>query len=122
MKRLIKLTKYLPLHCLDQIHKMMICSHLDYYDVIYHVPLAYAFPFTLNSLIEKLERIQYNAAMAITGTWRGTNRPKLYEGLERSTMVSSAYPVLQNTQFDSAIPERSSSSYAFLPIWCTSCL
>ena len=54
----------------------MIRSHLDYCDVIYHVPHAYAFPFTLNSLMEKLERVQYNSAMAITGTWRGTNRSK----------------------------------------------
>ena len=60
---------------------MMICSHLDYCDVIYHVPHAYVFPFTSNSLMEKLERVQYNAAMAITGTWRGTNRSKLYEEL-----------------------------------------
>ena len=75
------LSKYLPLHSLDQIYKMMIRSHLDYCDVIYHVPHAYAFPFTLNSLMEKLERVQYNAAMAITGSWRGTNRSKLYEEL-----------------------------------------
>ena len=59
----------------------MICSHLDYCDVIYHVPHAYAFPFTLNSLMEKLERVRYNAAMAITGNWRGRNRSKLYEEL-----------------------------------------
>ena len=38
-------------------------------------------PFTLNSLMEKLERVQYNVAMAITGTWRGTNRSKLNEEL-----------------------------------------
>ena len=35
------LSKYLPLHSLDQIYKMMIRSHLDYCDVIYHVPHAY---------------------------------------------------------------------------------
>ena len=55
--------------------------HLDYCDVIYHIPHGHAFPFTLNSLMEKLERIQYSAALAITGTWRGTNRYKLYEEL-----------------------------------------
>ena len=31
--------------------------------------------------MEKLERVQYNSALAITGTWRGTNRSKLYEEL-----------------------------------------
>ena len=65
------LSKYLPLHSLDQ---TMIHSHLDYCDVIYHIPHGHAFPFTLNSLMEKLERVQYNAALAITSTWRGTNR------------------------------------------------
>ena len=75
------LSKYLPLHSLDQIYTTMIRSHLDYCDVIYHIPHGHAFPFTLNSLMEKLERFQYNAALAITGTWRGTNRSKLYEEL-----------------------------------------
>ena len=28
-----------------------------------------------------LERVQYNATLAVTGTWRGTNRSKLYEEL-----------------------------------------
>ena len=60
---------------------MIICSHLDYCDVIYHIPQAYAFPFTLNILMEKLEIVQHNAALAITGTWHETNRSKLYEEL-----------------------------------------
>ena len=36
---------------------------------------------TLNSLMEKVERTQYQAALAITGTWQGTNRSKLCEEL-----------------------------------------
>ena len=31
--------------------------------------------------MEKIEKVQYNAALAITGTWRGSNRSKLYEEL-----------------------------------------
>ena len=62
------LSKYLPLHSLDQIYNTMIRSHLDYCDVIYHIPHRHAFPFTLNSIIENLERVQYNAALAITST------------------------------------------------------
>ena len=31
--------------------------------------------------MEKLERPQYLAALAITGTWQGSNRSKLYKGL-----------------------------------------
>ena len=92
------LSKYLPLHSLDQIYKTTIRSHLDYCDVIHHIPQAYVFPFTLNSLIEKLDGVQYNAALASTGTWRATTRSKLYEELalgmlHRSMLVSSVYPV-----------------------------
>ena len=31
--------------------------------------------------MEKVERTQYQAALAITGTWQGINRSKLYEEL-----------------------------------------
>ena len=30
----------------------------------------------------KIERVQYQAALAVTGTWQGTNIDKLYEELE----------------------------------------
>ena len=75
------LSKYLPLHSLEQIYKTIVRSHLDYCDVIYHIPQGHAFPFTLNSLMEKLERDQFSDALVITGTWCGTNRSKLYEEL-----------------------------------------
>ena len=41
---------------------------------------------TLNSLMEKVERTQYQAALAITGTWQGKNRSKLYEELGWETL------------------------------------
>ena len=31
--------------------------------------------------MEMIEKVQYQAALAITGTWQGTNRNKLYEEL-----------------------------------------
>ena len=31
--------------------------------------------------MEKVERIQYQAALAISGAWRGSSRSKLYEEL-----------------------------------------
>ena len=34
---------------------------------------------TLNSLMDKVERIQYQAALAITGAWQGSSRSKIYE-------------------------------------------
>ena len=35
----------------------------------------------LNLLMEKVERTQYQAALAITGTWKGFNQSKLYKEL-----------------------------------------
>ena len=38
-------------------------------------------PYRKLGLTEKLEQAQYSAALAVTGTWRGTNRQRLYEEL-----------------------------------------
>ena len=63
---------------------MFIRAHLHYRDVIYHVPPVTT-PFDsavcLPSSIERNERAQYQAALAITGCWQGTNRNKLYDEL-----------------------------------------
>ena len=78
------LSKFLPLKTLDQMYKVLVRSHLDYCDIIYHIlshqnqaPLG----VTLNSVMEKIERIQYQSALAISGAWHGSNRAKLYEEL-----------------------------------------
>ena len=78
------LSKYLPLKTLDQMYKALVRSHLDYCDIIYHIPASNSqinLGTTLSSLMEKVEKIQYQAAIAITGTWQGSNRVKLYEEL-----------------------------------------
>ena len=36
---------------------------------------------SLNNHMEKLESVQYSAALAVTGAWKGTSREKLYEEL-----------------------------------------
>ena len=36
--------------------------------------------------MEKVERTQYQTALAITGTWQGTNRSKRYEELRWETL------------------------------------
>ena len=36
---------------------------------------------TLKPIMDCIERIQYYAALAITGTWQGTSRNKLYDEL-----------------------------------------
>ena len=54
---------------------MFIRPHFDYGDVIYHIP-PYTNPYnrtiTLKPLMDRIEKVQYHAALAITGTWQGT--------------------------------------------------
>ena len=76
------LSRFLPVKTLDQMYKALVRSHLDYCDIIYHIPSKQdQFGGILNSLMAKAERIQYQAALAITGAWKGTNRSKLYDEL-----------------------------------------
>ena len=78
------LSKFLPLKALNQMYKALVRSHLDYCDIIYHIPSLQNQPsvgVTLNSLMAKAESIQYQAALAVTGAWQGSNRSELYEEL-----------------------------------------
>ena len=70
-------------------YKALVRSHLDYCDIIYHTPASNSqinLGVTLSSLMERVERIQYQAALAITGAWQGSNRAKLYEELGWETL------------------------------------
>ena len=69
-----KLRFYIPRSSLLTIYKSFIRSHLDYADVIYDQPYNASF-------CEKIESIQYNAALAMTGAIRGTSKDKLYKEL-----------------------------------------
>ena len=83
------LSKFLPLKSLDQMYKALVRPHLDYCDIIYHIPSIIHQPplgMTLNSLMEKVERIQYQAALAITGAWQGSSRSKMYDELGWETL------------------------------------
>ena len=78
------LSSYLPRHTLNELYKLYVRPHLDYGDVIYHVPAkicAFTQNITLSNMMEKLESVQYSAALAVTRTWRGTSREKLYTEL-----------------------------------------
>ena len=61
---------------------MHVRPHLDYCDFIFHIP---ALPnknnndINLNYQMNTLESIQYQAALGVTGAWKGTNRDKIYE-------------------------------------------
>ena len=70
-------------------YKALARPYLDYCDIIYHIPAFNSrinLGVKLNSLMEKVERIQYQDALAITGTWQGSNRAKHYEELGWETL------------------------------------
>ena len=64
-----------------KIYKSFIRSQLDYADVIYDQPSNISF-------CDKLESIQYNAALAITGAIRGTSKVKLYKKIGLQSLTS----------------------------------
>ena len=85
--RIIKhLNRFLPFKTLNQMYISLVRSHLDYCDVIYHIPPILHQPplgMTLHNLMEK---IQYQAGLAVVGAWQGTSRVKLYENLGWETL------------------------------------
>ena len=79
------LSRYLPRRTLNELYKLYVRPHLDYGDFIYHLPAKvceFSGSVTLPGLMDKLESVQYSAARAITGTWKGTSRDKLYAELD----------------------------------------
>ena len=74
-----KLHNTLPRLSLLTIYKSFIRPHLDYGDIIYDQ--AYNVSF-----YQKLESIQYNSALVITGAIRGTSAEKIYNELGLETL------------------------------------
>ena len=69
-----RLYHFLPRKSLLTIYKSFIRPHIDYCDVIYDQPHNATF-------INNIESVQYKAALAITGTIKGTSRERLYQEL-----------------------------------------
>ena len=67
-----KLSNLLPGPALVTIYKAFVRPHLDYGDVLYDQAFN-------NSFHAKVESIQYNDSLAITGAIRGTSREKIYQ-------------------------------------------
>ena len=74
-----KLQTLLPRALLITIYKSFIRLHLDYGDMIYDQTFNMSFQ-------QKMEMIQYNAALAITGAIRGSSREKLFQELGLETL------------------------------------
>ena len=79
MAALRKLQNIIPRNSLLTIYKSFIRPHLDYGDIIYHQP-------NNGSFCQKIESIQYQAALAITGAIHGTSQAKLYKELGIESM------------------------------------
>ena len=69
-----KFQNILPRSALLTIYKCFVRTHLDYGDLIYDQAFN-------NSFHQKIEFLQYNAALVITGAIRGTSRKKIYQEL-----------------------------------------
>ena len=64
------LSKYLHRHTLNELYKLYVRKVCEFSRNI-----------ALPNLMEKLESVQYSAALAVSGTWKGTSREKLYAEL-----------------------------------------
>ena len=69
-----KLNNILPCSALLKIYRCFIRPHLDYGDMIYEEPKNESFS-------SRIEPVQYNTSLAITGAIRGTFQEKLYQEL-----------------------------------------
>ena len=74
IRLLQKLSNLLPRQALVTIYKAFVRPHLDYGGVLYDQAFN-------NSFHAKMESIQYNACLAITGAIRGTSRERIYQKL-----------------------------------------
>ena len=63
------LPKFVTRDILNISYKHYVRPHLDYGDVIYHNQKM--------DMMNLIEKIQYNAALIVSGCWQGTNRDKL---------------------------------------------
>ena len=74
IEMLKELSNYLLRHSIVTLYEAFILPHLAYTDIIYDKPN------NLN-IFNKIESLQYNAALAITGAIRGSSKEKLYQEL-----------------------------------------
>ena len=80
-------SRYLPISALDRAYKSFIRPKLEYGDVLYHrtpsnsnqlLPLNVQY---LSNAMAKLESVQYQAAIIVSGAWQGTSKEKIYKEL-----------------------------------------
>ena len=78
---LCKLSRLLLRQSLLTIYQSFIRPHLDYGDVIFDQPLN-------ESLSDRIESVQYKAALAITGAIQGSSQKKIISGIKFRAFTS----------------------------------
>ena len=74
------MSSYAPKRTLDQIYKIFVRPHLDYCDIIYHLPSLTNlsdYSINLNFMMQCLESTQYQAELAVLGA----SKISMYEEL-----------------------------------------
>ena len=71
------MSRYVSRDVLDQMYKLYVRPHIEYGNLIYHKDDAEA----SLSLTKRLKSVQYTAALAVAGAWKGTNKSKLLDEL-----------------------------------------
>ena len=79
-----RLYTYLPRHTLINVYKAFVRANLDYGDIIFDNPGN-------ESFCNKIESVQYNAALSITRAIGGTSREKLYQELGFEYLTGRRY-------------------------------
>ena len=99
-----KLQNVLPRSALLAIYKSFIRPHLDYGEIIYDKVFNESFH-------SKLESLQYNATLAITGAIRGSSTEKIFEELGLESLKSRRW--YRKMRFLYKVPKSESPSYLF---------
>ena len=79
-----RLRRYLKRNSLLTIYKAFIRPHSDYGDVVYDCPGNANF-------MQKLESVQYNASLAITGCFRSTSSDRLHSELGLESLADRKF-------------------------------
>jgi hypothetical protein len=79
---------YIPRNTLEIVYKLYIRPHLDYADIIFHIPykdnpafLSDSDTEPLNNFMRQIESVQYDAALSASGAWKGSPKKELYANL-----------------------------------------
>ena len=99
-----KFQQALPRPSLITIYKAFIRPQLDYGDAIFDQAFN-------NSFHQRLESIQYNAALAITGALRGTSKENLYQELGFESLQSRRW--FRKSSFFYKMIKNKSQSYLY---------